>query len=46
MQIGKKTRVQDVRTVWKKENDFSDWLVTEDGMSLLSEELGIEVEIA
>jgi hypothetical protein len=44
MTIGKKTRVQDVRTVWKKENDFSDWLVTEDGMSLLSEELGIEVE--
>lgn len=44
MLIGKKTRVQDVRTVWKKENDFSDWLVTEDGMSLLSEELGIEVE--
>lgn len=44
MQIGKKTRVQDIRSVWKKENDFSDWLVTEDGMSLLSEELGIEVE--
>ena len=44
MQIGKKTRVQDIRSVWKIENDFSDWLVTEDGMSLLSEELGIEVE--
>lgn len=44
MKIGKKVRVPDVRQVWKKENDFSDWLVTEDGVALLAEELGVEIE--
>lgn len=44
MIIGKRERVQDVRQVWKRETDFSDWLVTEDGVTLLAEELGIEIE--
>ncbi len=44
LQIGKRERVQDVRSVWRRENDFSDWLITEDGIALLSEELGIEIE--
>jgi hypothetical protein len=44
MLIGKRRRVQDIRLVWKQENDFSDWLVTEDGISLLAEELGLELE--
>jgi len=44
MQIGKRERVQDVRLVWKKENDFSNWLVTDDGINLLADELGIEIE--
>ena len=44
MLIGKRERVQDVRQVWKRETDFSDWLVTEEGVTLLAEELGIEIE--
>ena len=44
MTIGRKTRILDIKTVWKKENDFSDWLTTDDGIALLADELGIEVE--
>lgn len=44
MLIGKRERVEDVRSVWRREPDFSDWLVTEDGASLLAEELGLEIE--
>jgi hypothetical protein len=44
MNIGKKVRFEEIRKVWKKENDFSDWLVTEDGVALLADELGIEIE--
>lgn len=44
MKIGKKERVADVRQVWKKETDFSDWLATPDGTALLAEELEIEVD--
>ncbi|MFZ4508945.1 MAG: DUF4268 domain-containing protein [Fimbriimonas sp.] len=44
MNIGKKVRVEDVRLVWKRETDFSDWLVTEEGVALLAEEIGIEIE--
>jgi hypothetical protein len=32
MKIGKKIRFNEIRKVWKKENDFSDWLVTEEGV--------------
>lgn len=44
MLIGKRERVQDIRLVWQRETDFSDWLVTPDGINFLSEELGIEIE--
>ncbi len=44
MLIGKRERVEDIRQVWSREGDFSDWLVTEDGITLLAEELGIEIE--
>lgn len=44
MKIGKVIRFMEIRHVWKKENDFSDWLVTEDGAALLAEELGLEIE--
>lgn len=44
MNIGRKTRILDIKSVWKKENDFSDWLTTDDGIALLADELGIEVE--
>ncbi len=44
MKIGKKIRFNEICKVWKRENDFSDWLVTEEGVSPLAEELGIELE--
>lgn len=44
MLVGRRERVQDVRQIWRKENDFSDWLITEDGVTFLAEELGIELE--
>ncbi len=42
--IAKRERVVDIRTIWKKETDFSDWLTTEDGLALVAQDIGIEVE--
>jgi len=43
-QLGKLTKV-DVRKVWEHEaRDFSAWLVKEENLALLSEELGIEID--
>lgn len=42
--VAKIERTQDIHWVWKRETDFSDWLVTEDGVAFLAEELGIEIE--
>jgi hypothetical protein len=44
MELGRRERVADVRTVWGKEADFSDWLVTADGIALLAQDLGVEIE--
>jgi hypothetical protein len=44
MKIKKIVRFEEIRKVWKKENEFSEWLVTEDRVALLAEELGIKVE--
>ena len=44
MKIGKRVRVTDLRKVWSRENDFSDWLITDEGLALLEEDLGISVE--
>jgi hypothetical protein len=44
IRIGKRERVQDIRQVWGKETDFSNWLVTDEGKAFLAEELDIEVE--
>jgi hypothetical protein len=43
-QLGKLEKVE-LRKVWEHEaRDFSDWLAREENLSLLSEELGIEIE--
>lgn len=42
--VGRRERIADIRAIWKKETDFSDWLVTEDGLTLLAQDLGIEIE--
>jgi hypothetical protein len=44
VKIKKIVRLEEIRKAWKKENDFSEWLVTEDEVSLLAEERGIKVE--
>ena len=44
--IARRTQVQNLREVWKKENDFSDWLISEEGLALISDDLGISVENA
>ncbi|HEY3782759.1 MAG TPA: DUF4268 domain-containing protein [Fimbriimonadaceae bacterium] len=43
MEIGKRNRV-DVRTLWPKEPQFSDWLITDPGLDLLATDLGIQIE--
>ena len=43
--LGKLVKV-DLRKVWEHEaRDFSDWLAKDENLSLLSDELGIEIEV-
>lgn len=42
--IGKRTAVTNLREIWPKETDFSDWLVSEAGLALIAEDIGVEVE--
>jgi hypothetical protein len=44
MQIGKRERVMDLRSIWQKETDFSNWLVTEEGLQLIAEDIGLQIE--
>lgn len=44
MNIGKRERIANIRDLWKKETDFSDWLITEEGIELLSQDLGVQIE--
>lgn len=44
LKIGKRIPVTDLRTIWPKENDLSDWLVTDEGLSLIAEDIGVQVE--
>lgn len=44
--IGKRTILQNIRKIWPKESEFSDWLCSEDGVELLAQDLGVEIENA
>jgi hypothetical protein len=44
MKISKRTSIANLRSIWPKETDFSDWLVTEDGLELIASDMGIQVE--
>jgi len=45
MNLGKLEKV-DLRSIWKKEAiEFSPWLATEEGLSLLSDEIGIDIKL-
>ena len=46
MKIGKRTQITNLRQIWPTEPDFSDWLVTEEGLALISEDIGVFVENA
>jgi hypothetical protein len=41
--IGKRVPVN-LREVWPRESDFSDWLVSEDGLELIADDIGLEME--
>ncbi len=41
--VGKRSQVS-IRSVWSKETEFSDWLITPEGLELLSEDLEIQIE--
>jgi hypothetical protein len=42
--IGKRRSVADIRELWSKETEFSDWLVTQPGIDLLADDLEITIE--
>lgn len=44
MKIGVRDRVTNIRTLWEREADFSDWLVTDEGMRLLAQDVGVEID--
>ncbi len=44
MQIGRKTAVENMREIWPTEPRFSDWLVTDEGLALIADEIGIQIE--
>lgn len=44
MRILRRSQLTNLRTVWRRESDFSDWLASEDGIEFIAEELGIEIE--
>lgn len=43
MEIGKRQRV-DIRNIWRKETEFSNWLVSDDGIELIAQDLGVQIE--
>lgn len=46
MQLGNLQRVRDLRSVWKNEAyDFTKWLAKEKNLAMLSNEIGIEMEL-
>lgn len=44
MLIGRRERILDIRQVWRRESEFSDWLATDEGIAFIGEELGLEIE--
>ena len=46
MNIGKRIQVTDLRSIWPTEPGFSDWLAQEDGLALIAEDIGINIEDA
>lgn len=46
MKLGKLEKVKDLRSVWPHEaNDFTKWLAKEENLAILSDEIGIDIEL-
>lgn len=44
--LGKLEKVKDLRSVWKHEaNDFTKWLAEEENLTILGEEIGMDIEL-
>ena len=44
--LGKLNKVEDLRTVWPNEaSDFTNWLAEEENLEMLSNEIGIDIEL-
>ena len=39
VQIGKRQAVASIKDIWQKETEFSDWLITQEGIDLLAQDL-------
>jgi Domain of unknown function (DUF4268) len=44
LNIARRQQITNLREIWPKESDLSDWLVTEDGLALIAEDIGVEIE--
>jgi len=44
LSIANRTPVEDITSLWAKETDFSDWLITQKGIELLAQDLEIQIE--
>lgn len=42
--IGKRQTVASIKDIWQKETDFSDWLISPEGIDLLAQDLEIATE--
>jgi hypothetical protein len=41
--IGRRIPVS-LRDIWPRESDFSDWLISEDGLEIIADDIGLEME--
>ncbi len=46
MKLGKLTKIKDLRRIWKNEaTDFTPWLAKEENLQILSDEIGIDIDL-
>jgi hypothetical protein len=41
VKIGKRRQFDNLREIWQRETDFSDWLVTREGLDVIIQDIGI-----
>lgn len=45
MRLGKLEKIKDLRTIWKNKAHFTNWLSKEENLQILSDEIGIDIEL-